>query len=87
MREARAVNRINHPNIVEITDFGEDGGLVFLVMEYVEGESLQAALGRGRFETLQAARIADLRIAAARSPTPTSSASFTAISSPRMCSW
>jgi serine/threonine protein kinase len=64
LREARAVNRINHPNIVEITDFGEDGGLVFLVMEYVEGESLQAALGRGRFETLQAARVA-LQIAAA----------------------
>jgi serine/threonine protein kinase len=40
LREARAVNRINHPNIVEITDFGEDAGLVFLVMEYIEGASL-----------------------------------------------
>ncbi|HEX4448571.1 MAG TPA: serine/threonine-protein kinase [Polyangiaceae bacterium] len=58
LREARAVNRINHPNIVEITDFGEDGGLVFLVMEYVEGESLQAALVRGRFELPRAVRIA-----------------------------
>ncbi len=47
LREARAVNRINHPNIVEITDFGEDGPLVFLVMEYVEGESLLAAVERG----------------------------------------
>ena len=64
LREARAVNRINHPNIVEITDFGEDGGLVFLVMEYVEGESLQAALVRGRFELPRAVRIA-LQIASA----------------------
>jgi serine/threonine protein kinase len=47
LREARAVNRINHPNIVEITDLGESDGLVFLVMEYVEGESLIAALVAG----------------------------------------
>ncbi len=64
LREARAVNRINHPNIVEITDFGEDGGLVFLVMEYVEGESLQAALAPGRFDLVRAMRIA-LQIASA----------------------
>ncbi len=64
LREARAVNRINHPNIVEITDFGEDGGLVFLVMEYVEGESLQSALASGRFDLERALRIA-LQIAAA----------------------
>jgi serine/threonine-protein kinase len=58
LREARAVNRINHPNIVEITDFGESDGLVFLVMEYVEGESLLAALRRGRFVWTRAARVA-----------------------------
>ena len=58
LREARAVNRINHPNIVEITDFGESDGLVFLVMEYVEGESLLAALRRGRFPWTRAARVA-----------------------------
>ncbi len=58
LREARAVNRINHPNIVEITDFGEDGGLVFLVMEYVEGESLLGTLKEGPFAWARAARIA-----------------------------
>jgi serine/threonine-protein kinase len=58
LREARAVNRINHPNIVEITDFGESDGLVFLVMEYVEGESLLSALRRGRFVWPRAARVA-----------------------------
>jgi serine/threonine-protein kinase len=47
MREARAVNRINHPNIVEITDLGEADGLLFLVMEYMPGESLRQALERG----------------------------------------
>jgi serine/threonine protein kinase len=58
LREARAVNRINHPNIVEITDFGESDGLVFLVMEYVGGESLLAMLRRGRFAWSRAARVA-----------------------------
>ncbi len=48
MREARAVNRINHENIVEITDVGEsDDGLVYLVMEYVPGEPLLTALEAG----------------------------------------
>jgi serine/threonine-protein kinase len=47
LREARAVNRINHPNIVEITDYGEVEGLAYLVMEYVEGESMLAHLQRG----------------------------------------
>ncbi len=58
LREARAVNRINHPGIVEITDFGESEGLVFLVMEYVEGESLLAALRKGIFPWQRAARVA-----------------------------
>jgi serine/threonine-protein kinase len=58
LREARAVNRINHPNIVEITDLGESDGLVFLVMEFVEGESLLAHLRRGRFPWPRAARVA-----------------------------
>src|SRR5262245_57509994 len=47
LREARAVNRINHPNIVEITDYGEADGLAYLVMEYVPGESLEKHLRRG----------------------------------------
>jgi serine/threonine-protein kinase len=58
LREARAVNRINHPNIVQIMDFGEDGGLAFLVMEYFEGEALTAALARGPLRARRALRIA-----------------------------
>lgn len=47
LREARAVNRINHPNIVEITDVGESDGVAYLVMEYVEGQSLLELIQKG----------------------------------------
>lgn len=45
-REARAATALSHPNIVAIYDSGTDGDLQFLVMEYVEGETLAALLGR-----------------------------------------
>ncbi|MEQ8458711.1 MAG: HDOD domain-containing protein [Sandaracinaceae bacterium] len=46
VREARAVNAIRHPNIVDITDIGDDDDLVYLVMELLEGETLGARLER-----------------------------------------
>ena len=43
LREARAANRIDHEHIIDITDFGEtDDGLVYLVMEYIDGAPLDA---------------------------------------------
>src|ERR1700730_8470557 len=39
-REARAAGRRFHPNIVAIWDFGDDNGTPFLVMELVDGQSL-----------------------------------------------
>src|ERR1700746_2089984 len=39
-REARAAGRRFHPNIVAIWDFGDDNGMPFLAMEYVEGRRL-----------------------------------------------
>jgi serine/threonine-protein kinase len=58
LREAKAVNRINHPNILEITDYGETDDTAFLVMEYVPGEPLQRLLGNGPLGWERATRIA-----------------------------
>jgi GNAT superfamily N-acetyltransferase len=46
LREARAVARLNHPNIILIHTVGEHDGTLYLVMEFVDGESLSARLGR-----------------------------------------
>lgn len=57
-REAQAAGRCVHPNIVAIYDFAMHEGHPFLVMEYVEGESLAQALRRGvRFAPEAACRI------------------------------
>ncbi|MBE7500743.1 MAG: serine/threonine protein kinase [Verrucomicrobiales bacterium] len=47
-REARALARLNHPNIVAIHDSGEADGMFYLLMEYVEGSTLRQALRAGR---------------------------------------
>jgi len=46
-REARAVARLNHPHICTLYDVGQQDGLEFLVMEYLDGETLGARLARG----------------------------------------
>lgn len=57
-REAQAVARLSHPNIVSIYDVGFDGGYHYLVMEYVDGEDLKSILRRqGRMVPQVAARI------------------------------
>jgi serine/threonine protein kinase len=48
LREARAAARISHPNVAAVYDVIEHGTRVFIVMEYVEGESLSARLKRER---------------------------------------
>ena len=44
LREARAAAKLRHPNIVGVFNVGEDAGVHFLVMEFVEGKSLQKLL-------------------------------------------
>ncbi|MGH1344289.1 MAG: serine/threonine protein kinase [Nannocystales bacterium] len=42
--EARIAAKIHHPNVCETLDLGEDDGLFFMVMEYVEGETLSSLI-------------------------------------------
>jgi serine/threonine protein kinase len=46
-REARAVSSLNHPHICTLYDVGEQDGVDFLVMEYIEGETLADRLKKG----------------------------------------
>jgi serine/threonine protein kinase len=40
-REAQAAGVLSHPNIVNVFDYGEDGGMLYLIMEFLEGSSLE----------------------------------------------
>ena len=57
-REAANASRINHPNVAQIYDFGESNGVLYLAMEYIEGEALAAIIERlGPISTQRAAGI------------------------------
>jgi serine/threonine-protein kinase len=45
-REARALARLTHPNIVHINDYGEQDDLPYLVMDYLPGGTLKGRLGK-----------------------------------------
>ncbi len=55
-REARAVSSLNHPHICTLYDIGTEDGIEFLVMEYLEGETLAERLKKGRVPLDQALR-------------------------------
>lgn len=64
-REAQAAAKLQHPNIVQIYDWGREGDFNFIVMEYVEGQSLRDQLAEeGPLETEEACRIAGEVLAA-----------------------
>ena len=46
-REARAISSLNHPHICSLYDVGQQDGISFLVMEYLEGETLATRLEKG----------------------------------------
>jgi eukaryotic-like serine/threonine-protein kinase len=46
-REAKTISQLNHPNICTLYDVGHEGGTDYLVMEYLEGESVAERLKRG----------------------------------------
>jgi serine/threonine-protein kinase len=57
-REARTAALVNHPNVCQIYDVGEDAGRVFIAMELLEGESLADRLRHGPMSPRQALPIA-----------------------------
>jgi len=57
LAEGRILARLSHPNIVPIYDAGEADGLLYYVMEFVEGESLADRLQRGPLPPAEAIRL------------------------------
>jgi eukaryotic-like serine/threonine-protein kinase len=57
-REAKAISSLNHPHICTLHDVGSQDGIDFLVMEYLEGETLADRLHRGALPLEEALKIA-----------------------------
>src|ERR1700733_3437026 len=57
-REARAVSSLSHPHICVLYDVGHQDGIEYLVMEYLEGETLAARIAKGPLTTSELLRFA-----------------------------
>ncbi|HKP60895.1 MAG TPA: serine/threonine-protein kinase [Polyangiales bacterium] len=53
MREAQVAGRVDHPNVVEVYDVGQEGGSFYMVMELLQGEPLARRLDRVRRLSLE----------------------------------
>jgi tRNA A-37 threonylcarbamoyl transferase component Bud32 len=56
-REARALARLNHANIVTVHDFGQVDGLYYFLMEYVDGSNLRQIMREGRLTPTQSLKL------------------------------
>ncbi|NNM30793.1 MAG: protein kinase [Akkermansiaceae bacterium] len=56
--EAKAMARLNHPNLIAVYDFGDVEGMLFIIMEYVEGATLHHSAHGKKIEQTEAARLA-----------------------------
>src|SRR4030095_16075273 len=57
-REAHTISHLDHPHICTLYDVGEQDGTSFLVMQYLEGETLEARLKKGALSLDQALQYA-----------------------------
>jgi eukaryotic-like serine/threonine-protein kinase len=57
-REARAISQLTHPHICTLYDVGEQHGTAFLILEYLEGETLEQRLKKGALPLVDALKIA-----------------------------
>lgn len=83
--EARAIYSLNHPRICTVHDVGSQDGVDFLVMEYLEGETLGGRLQKGPLPIEQAFKVA-VQLAGALEMAHRAGIA-TAISSPAISCW
>jgi serine/threonine protein kinase len=57
LKEARAIGRLSHPQIVTVYDVGEDQGSIYIAMEYLKGEPLNEVMKSGRLTVDQSVDI------------------------------
>ncbi len=55
--EAKAMGRLNHPNLIGVFDFGDVGGMLFIIMEFVPGKSLYHSADGMAIDQLEVARL------------------------------
>src|SRR6185295_10009523 len=58
IREAKAAAKLDHPNICAIHEVGEEGNITFIVMQYVEGETLAHIIHKRHLELTESLDIA-----------------------------
>src|SRR5215213_6961468 len=58
LQEARAASALNHPHILTVYEFGEDGGRPYIATEYVEGETLRQKIAARSLQVGEALNVA-----------------------------